>query len=946
MLRITASTSARGVQAYFDNELCQGDYYTKGNVIEGRWHGKTAALLGLEGDVTREAFHALTENRHPGTGEKLTPRMKSGRRVGYDFTFSAKKSVSLLYAATEDPRILAAFRDSVRETMAEMETEMQTRVRRGGRSEDRITGNMVWAEFVHFNARPIDGVSDPHLHCHAYVFNLTRDPSEDRYKAGQFGGLKRDAPYYQAAFDARLGRRLVRLGYGLETRGKSWELSGIAPETLRKFSRRTTEVEREAKEKGITSETAKADLGARTRRNKAEDLGGGYSRQAVLSRMTLAENQALVQLVLAAFSKEEREGSQDQSGAAAGLAVDCALAHGFERQSVLSEKRLKAAALAYGVGAVTPEGIAAEVGNRPEVLRCEKRGETLTTTRGVLAEEKALISFARDGRNVQAPLVPGPQLKNRELGSEQKRAVTQMLTSTDRVIALRGGAGTGKTWLTREAVDQIKATGKPVVMLAPSAAAARGVLRAEGFTRADTVARFLLDPEMQSQAGGGVIWVDEAGLLGAKEMGAIFRAAEQQKSRVVLVGDTRQHASVARGDALRILEDHGGVTPATLTTIRRQKTASYRAVVEDLAQGKTTQGVQKMVAGGQVVARADREDRHAMLAKDYLAAMTAKKSVLAVAPTHREGNAVTAAIRTALKAAGRLDSAEREVACLTPLHLTAAEKGDARRYQAGEVIQFHQNAPGIRRGSRFTVERVDSGGIMVQGGAGGRCALPLHLAARFEVFRAETRKLAIGERIRITKGAILEAAAAAPAPGLRPRGGPVIRAQTKTRTRLNNGDSYSVAGFTKSGGIILGNKKGTVLPADFGHLTHGYVTTSHASQGKTVDRVLIAQSAESWRASSAEQVYVSVSRGRESCRVFTDDVEALQDAVSRSSARPAAVELAQDRQQGRRWEQAVERQRLRGYQARTQALAQLVTAQEPPALKRSRERGIEREPEG
>jgi ATP-dependent exoDNAse (exonuclease V) alpha subunit len=73
------------------------------------------------------------------------------------------------------------------------------------------------------------------------------------------------------------------------------------------------------------------------------------------------------------------------------------------------------------------------------------------------------------------------------------------------------------------------------------------------------------------------------------------------------------------------------------------------------------------------------------------------------------------------------------------------------------------------------------------------------------------------------------------------------------------------------------------------------VVTSHASQGKTVDRVIIGQSADSMRAASHEQFYVSVSRGRERATIYTDDKKALLEAVSRSDDRVAATELARSR---------------------------------------------------
>src|SRR5581483_916404 len=115
-----------------------------------------------------------------------------------------------------DQKLLDAFRDSVADTMREMEAEMKTRVRKQGADLDRTTGNMVWAEFIHTTSRPVDGLPDPQLHAHVFVFNTTWDQEEERWKAGQFRDLKRDAPYFQAAFRVRLANKLQDLGFGVE----------------------------------------------------------------------------------------------------------------------------------------------------------------------------------------------------------------------------------------------------------------------------------------------------------------------------------------------------------------------------------------------------------------------------------------------------------------------------------------------------------------------------------------------------------------------------------------------------------------------------------------------------------------------------------------------------------------------------------------------------------
>src|SRR5216684_3790310 len=125
MIRITQQNSAKDAKRYYST----ADYYSEGQELVGSWGGKGASRLGLEGTVDKFSFERLCDNLHPTTGEPLTVRTRAERRVGYDFTFSVPKSVSLLYAMSGDQGIMDVFRGAVDETMREVEAEMKTRIR-------------------------------------------------------------------------------------------------------------------------------------------------------------------------------------------------------------------------------------------------------------------------------------------------------------------------------------------------------------------------------------------------------------------------------------------------------------------------------------------------------------------------------------------------------------------------------------------------------------------------------------------------------------------------------------------------------------------------------------------------------------------------------------------------------------------------------------------------
>ena len=392
---------------------------------------------------------------------------------------------------------------------------------------------------------------------------------------------------------------------------------------------------------------------------------------------------------------------------------------------------------------------------------------------------------------------------------------------------------------------------------APSADASRGVLRdQEGFRNADTVARLLVDEKLQEQVKKNVVWIDEAGLLGTRAMAQVFDLAGKLDARVVLSGDRRQHGSVERGAALRLLETEAGLVPAEIRNIQRQKGA-YRQAVQALSEGRVQDGFHQLDELGWVREVAD-TDRYKALAADYVAAVSAGKSALVVSPTHMEGEQITDEIRLELRRAGRLGKEQRQCGVLTNANLTLAQRREAVNYRPGEVLVFHQNAKGYTKGQRVIV---------------GESPLPLDQACRFQVFYQGAMPLAPGDVVRVTRNG----------------------KSADGEHRLNNGAIHIVKEFTDSGDIRLTN--GWTISKSFGHLAHGYVVTSHASQGKTVDRVFIGQSSNSGLASSREQFYVTVSRAREQATIYTDSKQALREAVNQSDERMTATEMVRDRRE-------------------------------------------------
>jgi ATP-dependent exoDNAse (exonuclease V) alpha subunit len=587
-------------------------------------------------------------------------------------------------------------------------------------------------------------------------------------------------------------------------------------------------------------------------------------------------------------------------------AVSHAIAASFERASVAGEKQLMETALRFGYGDVSPEDIGRELQDaRYGILFGTVDGRTLVTTRAVLAEEQAMLAFARDGIGTCQPFAPRPVSVDPRFNQGQREAVAHVLGSRDRVMVIRGGQGTGKTTLILEAQKHLRQAGHEVFTFAPTIAA-RDQLRKEGLAHSETVARLLVDEVLQQRIKGQVLWVDEGGLVGVRDMGRVFQLAQRLGARVVITGDTRQHASVARGDAMRLLETHGGIRPAEVTEILRQK-GDYKQAM-DLLRSDTVRGFEEIDRQGWIIEAPD-DVRDKLMAEDYAWHTNAGQSVLVVAPTHREGERVTHEIRQELKREGRLGQAEHSFFTLRNRRWAEADKRDAAMYRPGMVVQFMRHAPAIKAGQRFEITRVEQGRVFLRDGEKER-ALPLQLAQRFQVYTPGVLRLAEGDTLRVTQ-----------------------EGRTAQGGKVNAKTIYTVAGFDEAGNIRLSG--GQTLDQGFMHLDYGYYTTSHSAQGQGVDRVIIAESADSFPAASQEQFYVSASRGKQAMRVYTGNREDLKQAVLRSASRGAATELvnreleasAQPREIAERVRQQRARLRhIRAYRTQKAAVEQSQTA--------------------
>lgn len=941
MVRIKQCGSAVAVLRYFLESLTREEFRQVRITKEpGLWLGSLAARLGLTGAVSRESFASMLGNIHPSTGLPLTPRTKDNRRVGYEIEVSVPKSVSVLYALCGDTALLRAFVDSVTDLMSNAEQFAMTRVRRGGMDEDRPTREIAYAGFLHRMARPVNGVSDPQLHAHCIIMNATWDPAEKRTKALQFGAACEAVPLLEAQFLSALAERVIALGYRVSTKGRFWEIEGVPLSVVDKFSQRTDQIERAAEALGVVDPKERDSLGARTRERKIQEVSISAMRSEWTARLTSDElaaifatkdraeqqrrdaavsTQAHVRSVKSdqrSESRSRRPGTeeagraredagidpvvepQEEPGAErrsrlsqkdrASVAEAIRLTAGklFERQAVVAEQVLLDAGLRAAPGRVRIDDIREEIAAQGMFTRTLKN-KVMVTTPEAVADEQRLIELAVAGKGRYKQAANTSRREYPELTTEQAVAVCHVLDSPDLVTVVEGRAGVGKSTLTRTAVPEILSRlNRPVCMLAPTAKAARGVLREEGHKHADTVTKFLTNPALQERARNGLIWVDEAGLLSTKATSEIMERAASLGARVVLVGDDRQHRSVARGDVLQTLKAHANVRCVTVEGVLRQRGA-YKEVAELLNRGQGLAALEKLDAMGAVIVR-PKNELFQSIAADFVAARQGGRGALMVAPTHAECREATLRVRQQLKDLGTLRN-HRGAEILVSKSLTEFERKRSATYQAGDVVCFQREVGSRGRGtfdahSRWTVLGHDPFGnvLVTKGGLSVPQALPLKRASAWDVFERRRTEFSVGDQVRFTNSAVLHSrldwAAKLVAPS-----------KQKPTNKVDRGEVHTITKISPKGRLMLSN--GLVVPPSFGHLTHAYCVTSYAAQGMTTDIALVLHSSMSGRAASFRQFNVAVTRGRDAVRVYTDNRVALGEAVVRNDDLGSAVTL-------------------------------------------------------
>ncbi|ECG6597752.1 conjugative transfer relaxase/helicase TraI [Salmonella enterica subsp. enterica serovar Poona] len=736
-------SSIKGDSAYYSHE---DNYYASGS-LESRWLGDGAEKLGLKGEVANADMDAIRQGKLPD-GTDLS-RMVNGvnkHRSGYDLTFSAPKSVSMMILIGGDTRLLDAWNRSVENGMKEVEKLISARITDNGKTDSVLTGNMVAALYNHDTSRALD----PQIHTHALVFNTTFAESKWRALASDTR-MKTGFGENLYALQVAIGNLVLqpfrqeaeKLGYETVAAGKNglWELKDVP---VAPFSTRSQAISEAA---GPDASKKSRDVAALdTRQAKAwadpDLLKAEWRRRLTDEKFDIdnyiSQAQARVEVsgpVVAGQGGMRAPGQPGiaSSGEAADELVQKAVS---DTISALSDKKVQFTWSEMLAGTVSRlpsapglfeqarAGIEAAIEGQRLIPLDREKG--IFTSDIHLLNELSVHQLARTAVAEQTVLVFPERAQERDIPAGDAVSVLSQDKSPVAILSGRGGAQTLRE-RTEDVAMMARSQGREVMVIAADGRSGQ-FLSESPHLAGHVMLRSQMNADTVLPVQGTVI-VDRAERLSLKETVLLQEKALSAGAQLIFM-DTENRQGT--GNALSVLKE--------------ADIPQYRFYGTQLPEVR-------------LVSEADKRSRYGQLAQEYVRLSAEGRDVVAQVTGTREQQQLTEVIRDTRREAGELGREQVTLRVLEPVWLDSKTRHQRDNYRPGMVME--QWDAEKKTMTRHTIDRVAeaTNSLVLQGEDGTRLTLKVtQLDGSWSLYRSRTLEVSEGDRVRALgrelKGAI------------------------------------------------------------------------------------------------------------------------------------------------------------------------------------------------
>lgn len=925
MLSVANVRTAGGAANYFAAD----NYYTRADAERsGEWLGKGAEKLGLVGRVDAKQFEAVLKGLLPD-GSRVGSDNRA-HRAGTDLTFSMPKSWSILALVGGDKRILDAYAAAVKETLVWAEKNLaETRIDVKGKERVLATGNLVIGLFQHDTNRN----QEPNAHFHAVVANVTQGP-DGKWRALRNDKLWEHNTLLNAMTMARFRLSVEKLGYEIGEVGKhgNFEAVGVPKSMREAFSTRRAkilEAVAQMDHRGPRA-TDMATLMTRADKAKIEDRSAltrqwqetasrlGFDAKAVIARANgraandlgnvpgfigtvrglVDQGRALASAFAERLGLREGDplvprtmGNRSAEQVAGVHAAASAIRHLGEREAAFSRTEIYRTALGFGL----PTAMAAIEQRVDQLLRqgylVKGKGadRDLVTTRDAVGLEQRIIAAVENGRGAAPAILPAEvagdrlqalsQLKyGMTLNPGQEAAGRLLLATNNRIVAIQGVAGAGKSTVLKPVADILSEQGRAVLGLAVQNTLVQMLERDTGIPSM-TVSRFLRQyselleganpaklAEAREALRGTVVLLDEASMVGNADKEKLVRLANVlELGRFASIGDKKQLGAVDAGKPFDVMQQAGAETAIMSENIRARDKALRDA--QFAAQGGHIEAALRHL-GPQVIEVAS--GAAVAAAADWLARSPAERENTSIYASGRAlRSQVNEAVQTGLKANGELGPASLRVNTLSRLNVTREELRYARSYTPGMIVSVErrQRGQGLLAG-QYRVAETDL--------ARGRVTLENERGRRFEFRPGQLRPQGEMDPLRLFDVKPLELYA----------GDRIRWTETDYKRGLLNADQARIVAIDAKQVTVktsLGAEH-QLQPGDpmLQRLDLAYALNAHMAQGLTSDRGIAVMDSRERNLSNQQTFLVTITRLRDGLTLYVDNAAKLEAAVERN----------------------------------------------------------------
>lgn len=747
MLSIYTLKSATEASRYY----AKGDYYTTNAPEQSQWFGKGAERLNLKGPVDFQVFERLLSGYLPG-GVVMTQTQKGEyHRPGYDLTFSAPKSVSILALVAGNEAVLAAHQEAVFDTLAHIEQQYAAlRHKKQQVISFEKTQNLTFACFEEYESR----AGDPQLHHHCVLMNATQR-ADQLWRTLYFDTVYDDKMILGLEYRARLSQKLMALGYVLAFKqGGLFEIKGVPEGLMETFSKRRAQIESWLDEHQVEGGKAAKVANFESRdAKKPEDLA--------VSKERWAQELKTLDLALETLTKLEKESKErgpvslPDSAFFAAQALDLALEHGAQRNPQVSIRTLLKTTRRFALFPISEAdclgAIEAQIQNKTLFYVGEGRVKSQIS----MDQEQHILQSIQQAKAVE-PLLTGWVadfiLKWKVKDKAQKEALKFLLTTSKPQLLIES---TSKILL-RETFKQVNHLCEKQhfypCFLSNKSSELSSLKEHLKTGRVFGIEGFLLRVESQIKQKNPnpsrlEQWTQNLKARQAREVWMVVSSMSLSQYSRLQAAAQALHARLilsqnAKSSCLEPFKAQGlsAYTLKAPTTVM-QSLERRQALLTRLERLTRVGAIHECI------------DKTQSIQKGAELSVQPKSLKPILTLTHQDRMAVNEAVRHLLRERGTLGASSLEVAVLEPLGFTAAQKSQVASYQPGDVIRFLGPKQGRYFGGTYeVVKAVDLKSESLSFESGKIWSPSSHLSLkRLEVFKKVIRSIQVNESIQWTR---------------------------------------------------------------------------------------------------------------------------------------------------------------------------------------------------